>query len=128
VDPLPAPLGNNGGFTQTLALLPGSPAIDSGDDAVCPATDQRGVRRPQGLACDIGSFELVPNLTLTRDSLGVVKLHYEFQASQTNYVEAGANLSSWLILGTGITETNGVFDFIDDASDQMPLRFYSVRP
>ena len=55
-----AALPNHGGFTPTLALLPGSPAIDAGDDAVCPATDQRGVARPQGAACDIGAYEFQP--------------------------------------------------------------------
>ena len=60
-----APLGNYGGPTQTIALLPNSPAIDSADDAVCAATgdgavsglDQRGIARPQGAQCDIGAFE-----------------------------------------------------------------------
>jgi hypothetical protein len=52
------PLADNGGPTLTQALLPGSPAIDSADDAVCPAVDQRGVTRPQGVRCDVGSFEL----------------------------------------------------------------------
>ncbi|MEM7033240.1 MAG: choice-of-anchor Q domain-containing protein [Chloroflexota bacterium] len=56
-DPLLALLGNYGGNTQTAALLPGSPAIDAGDNAVCPATDQRGISRPQNTACDIGAFE-----------------------------------------------------------------------
>jgi beta-glucanase (GH16 family) len=54
------PLADNGGPTLTHALLPGSPAIDAGDDAVCPATDQRGVARPQGASCDVGAFEWVP--------------------------------------------------------------------
>ena len=54
------PLADNGGPTLTHALLPGSPAIDAADDAACPPTDQRGVARPQGPHCDIGSFELVP--------------------------------------------------------------------
>jgi hypothetical protein len=64
-DPKLGPLGSNGGPTQTMALLSSSPAIDAGDPA-CPAagtdegTDQRGVTRPQGPACDIGAFELVP--------------------------------------------------------------------
>jgi hypothetical protein len=53
-------LPNHGGFTPTLALLPGSPAIDAGDSAACPATDQRGVARPQGAACDIGAYEFQP--------------------------------------------------------------------
>lgn len=56
-DPLLGPLQNNGGFTSTHALLAGSPAVDAGDDVNCPATDQRGVTRPQGIACDIGAYE-----------------------------------------------------------------------
>jgi hypothetical protein len=58
-DPKLGPLADNGGLTQTQALLPGSPAIDAGStDCPPPATDQRGVSRPQGPACDIGAFEL----------------------------------------------------------------------
>jgi predicted outer membrane repeat protein len=57
-DPLLGPLQDNGGPTQTHALLPGSPAIDAALLANCPATDQRGVSRPQGPGCDIGAFEL----------------------------------------------------------------------
>jgi predicted outer membrane repeat protein len=59
-DPLldPAGLQDNGGPTKTIALQPGSPAIDTAVDANCPATDQRGVSRPQGAHCDIGAFEL----------------------------------------------------------------------
>jgi Zn-dependent metalloprotease len=58
--PLNAKLGNlldNGGGMLTHALLPGSPAINTGDPATCAITDQRGVTRPQGAACDIGAFE-----------------------------------------------------------------------
>lgn len=54
------PLQANGGPTLTHALLDGSPAIDAGDAANCPATDQRGVARPQGPGCDIGAFEWQP--------------------------------------------------------------------
>jgi beta-glucanase (GH16 family) len=54
------PLSDNGGATPTHALLPGSPAIDAADAALCPATDQRGVARPQGPACDAGAFERTP--------------------------------------------------------------------
>jgi len=56
-DALIAPLANNGGPTWTHALLPGSPALNAADDAACSATDQRGVARPQGAHCDIGSYE-----------------------------------------------------------------------
>jgi Divergent InlB B-repeat domain len=56
-NPLLAPLANNGGPTQTRALLPGSPAVDKYTGAECPSTDQRAYKRPAGLACDIGAFE-----------------------------------------------------------------------
>jgi hypothetical protein len=52
-----APLSNNGGPTRTVALLAGSPAIDAGLAEECPGKDQRGISRPQGSACDMGSFE-----------------------------------------------------------------------
>jgi len=50
-------LADNGGPTHTMALLPGSLAIDAaiGD---CPAADQRGITRPQAAACDAGAYEL----------------------------------------------------------------------
>ncbi len=57
-DPLLGPLAGNGGPTATHALLAGSPALDAADAAACAATDQRGVARPQGAGCDVGSFEL----------------------------------------------------------------------
>ena len=52
INPLLGPLANNGGSTQTMALLTGSPAIDKGAAAVDPIsslaiiTDQRGLVRP----------------------------------------------------------------------------------
>lgn len=60
IDPLLQPLAENGGPTETMALGPRSPALDvvPSNGADCPATDQRGVRRPQGAACDIGAFEV----------------------------------------------------------------------
>lgn len=57
-DPVLGPLQDNGGATFTQALLSGSPAIDAGDCSAGTITiDQRSVSRPQGAACDIGSFE-----------------------------------------------------------------------
>jgi predicted outer membrane repeat protein len=57
------PIGNNGGPTQTIPLLSGSPAIAAADPATCAATgpgkvasvDQRGFPRPA--ACSIGAYE-----------------------------------------------------------------------
>ena len=58
-DPQLGPLQNNGGFTLTTAVLPGSPAIDAGT-ANGNTTDQRGTgfQRVIGAAADIGAFEL----------------------------------------------------------------------
>lgn len=56
-NPMLGPLANYGGPTETQALLPGSPAINTGDNAGCPPADQRGVSRPWGIACDIGAYE-----------------------------------------------------------------------
>ncbi len=63
VDPMLGSLDYHGGDTRTVALLDGSPALDVGGstdiDGNVVSTDQRGVTRPQGEGCDIGSFELV---------------------------------------------------------------------
>jgi hypothetical protein len=74
-DPLLGPLQNNGGSTWTMALLPGSPAIDSGNPSGCTDfpdsnlahgnilhIDQRGDHRPGDpkltTGCDRGAYEL----------------------------------------------------------------------
>ena len=73
-DPL---LGGLTGSPAHFPLLPGSPAIDAGDNSLCPATDQRGAARPfdgdgDGTAtCDLGSYELdtvAPPITPTPTS------------------------------------------------------------
>jgi predicted outer membrane repeat protein len=65
LDPLLGSLANNGGPTQTLLPATGSPLIDAIAAAACqsgPAagvtTDQRGIVRPQGPGCEIGSVEI----------------------------------------------------------------------
>lgn len=78
-NPMLGPLLNNGGPTQTMLPNPGSPALDgyaptggscgSFADPVTGATtnfttDQRGVLRPQGAACDIGAVEVSLPLTI----------------------------------------------------------------
>lgn len=81
-DPLLGPLANNGGPTFTHALLAGSPALDAG--AACAAADQRGTVRPQGVACDIGAYELAavvtvaPVITSAPPPAGTLGIPYNF--------------------------------------------------
>lgn len=60
-DPLLGELADNGGDTQTMMLLPGSPALDQIPGAngcgVGVTTDQRVVIRPINTLCDIGAVE-----------------------------------------------------------------------
>jgi hypothetical protein len=59
VDPKLGPLEDNGGPTPTMALLPGSPAIDAGANPLGLTSDQRGYSpRVVGAAADIGAYEL----------------------------------------------------------------------
>jgi hypothetical protein len=60
VDPKLGPLQDNGGPTMTMALLPGSPAIDAGVPVDGITTDQRGISRTDFGPPDIGAFEFAP--------------------------------------------------------------------
>jgi CSLREA domain-containing protein len=67
LDPQLRSLAANGGPVETRAPARGSPAIDAvpASGAGCPATDARGVPRPQGGACDTGAYEVAPPLAST---------------------------------------------------------------
>ena len=78
LNPLLGPLANNGGPTQTMALLPGSPAIDAGSNALAVdassnplTTDQRGAGCPRVVngTVDIGAFEFSLSQTISFGSL-----------------------------------------------------------
>lgn len=45
------------GLEYGMTPLPGSPAIDSGDNSVCPPDDYLGSPRPAGAACNRGAYE-----------------------------------------------------------------------
>lgn len=66
-DPKLMPLADNDGYTQTMALLPDSPARNQGDATICSTApvsglDQRGM--PRDTPCDIGAYEAVGSSTL----------------------------------------------------------------
>jgi hypothetical protein len=120
-DPLLGPLAVTApGTTATHALLPGSPAIDRvpAAGAGCPATDQRGVARPQGPGCDSGAFELVPPAPSPSPNTFTVTLSisgggtttpapgtYTYEAGTTQPLAATANAGT---IFTGWT-VDGVF-------------------
>lgn len=74
LDPLLAPIANNGGATQTYALLSGSPAVNAGSNALAAGltTDQRGAGFPRivNTIVDIGSFESAFGPTAASVSIG----------------------------------------------------------
>jgi len=84
VNPLLGPLQDNGGASagvplaqhvlQTMALLPGSPAIDAGDNTNAPAYDQRGPGFPRIVngTIDIGAFEVQSGSSTQASNLTVV--------------------------------------------------------
>jgi len=111
-DPKLGALGYNGGFTKTIPLLVGSSAIDTGNDTFCPATDQRGVARPQGAHCDIGAYELdttAPMVTsITRfnpnpTNLANVDFTVTFSEAVTGVDASDFSLSTTGISGATIT-------------------------
>lgn len=77
LDPMLQELAYNGGITKTHALLPGSPALDSGASAMIEGSvltsDQRGYLRPSDISsipnivdgCDIGAYEAIGNLVIS---------------------------------------------------------------
>ncbi len=69
-DPKLVALADNGGPTETIDLGKGSAAIDAGGTG-CRPTDQRGLPRPSGAACDIGAYEVTPPTVTSLASSGI---------------------------------------------------------
>jgi CSLREA domain-containing protein len=146
VSPLNAklgPLANNGGLTQTMALLIGSPAIDKGKSfGPTPDTDQRGLPRPVndpaiqnasgGDGSDIGAFEvqtLTPTLQFSSAAFSVnenagtaiitvTRANDLSVAATVNYATSNGTATA----GTDYTATSGTLSFaIGDTSKTFPI-------
>jgi hypothetical protein len=72
VNILLGPLESDGQYSLHYKLLRDSPAIDAAAGADCPPSDQRGVNRPQGSACDIGAIEVTSDDLMYRIGLPLV--------------------------------------------------------
>jgi hypothetical protein len=130
LDPKLAPLADNGGPTFTLALLPGSPAIDAGTATDVPLIDQRGVPRPQGAGVDIGAFEYQYIIPLISD-LGFQGPDFWLRCcglpGRTYTVQVSTNLLDWSDLNSFTSDTNGLFDYVDAAQTNHDKRFYRLK-
>jgi hypothetical protein len=128
-DPKLGPLANNGGPTLTLALLPGSPAIDAGDTALAPATDQRGFPRPASLAADLGAFEygsVMPTISVGRTNATALNIQGTGNAGRSCRLLSSTDLASWVSIATNQLGTNGTILFHDDCSPGGACRFYRL--
>jgi hypothetical protein len=104
-DPMLDSLADNGGSTETMALGAGSPAIDSGDDTNCPATDQRGVTRPQGSHCDVGAYEYDGLESVVKVVLGTSEVDSYVLAPQESIRDSYAGINNGPVK---IVNTHGV--------------------
>ncbi len=136
VDPLLAPLANNGGPTLTMALMTNSPAIDAGDPAFSPppATDQRGFPRVAGARVDVGAFEfgaaaaVTPAVITSVTSIGAggVQLGISGGSNLTYSVWASSNLVNWVKVGS-TTQTNAGQYIYSEPGQMYQRRFYQIR-
>ena len=115
-DPQLAVLSDQGNNRWVHALLPSSPAIDTGEAVGCPAADQRGVMRPQdgdgdGTAvCDIGAYELahiaVADVIVSGPLAGFVNSNYTFEATIDPLTARQPVTYTWTTAGqTAVTHT-----------------------
>jgi hypothetical protein len=120
------PLADNGGPTLTMALLPGSPAIDAGNTSLAPATDQRGVPRPFSLAADIGAFEFWPTLRASPTGSDGIAVLASGISGQTCRLLASSDFLNWMPLATNQIGTNGTALFYDNYAPGSASRFYRL--
>lgn len=125
------PLQDNGGPTLTMALGPGSAALDQvpATGSACPATDQRGASRPQGSACDIGAFELAaPTVTIATPAAGGIYPQGASVASAYSCEEGGIASAIASCTGTAAegqaidTGSPGTKTFTATATDKAGVR------
>ncbi len=119
--PLLGALGANGGATQTQLPASNSPAINAALGA-CTGTDQRGVSRPRGAACDLGAVELpvvtFNPLTYTpADAAGTQTITANLDAAVPFAQTVSYTLANGTALaGTDYSGTGGTFSFASNTT------------
>ncbi|QDU51944.1 choice-of-anchor Q domain-containing protein [Gimesia panareensis] len=100
IDPFLSPLQDNGGPTFTHALLPGSLAIDAGDNTDGVDIDQRGALRPTDTTSDIGAYEIVtPTISITdvsqvETNSGTTEFEFVVSLSNANVDEVSVDFET----------------------------------
>jgi hypothetical protein len=130
-DPKLGPLADNGGPTLTMALLPGSPAIDAGSAVGAPATDQRGVPRPQDAGVDIGAFEYLVSPVFTGMTVqSATNCQMQLCGLTPNpalTLQVSTNLLNWRDVTNFMAGPNGVFQCVDPVPGDAQARFYRLK-
>ena len=131
-DPKLGPLADNGGPTLTMALLPGSPAIDDGTALGAATTDQRGVSRPQGPGVDMGAFEYLDSpifmdATMIRSATNCQMQLSGLTPNPALTLQVSTNLLNWWDATNFMAGSNGVFQFTKSFHRDEPMRFYRLK-
>jgi hypothetical protein len=125
------PLANNGGPTPTMSLSLDSPALDAGDTASAPPTDQRGFPRPVGAKPDIGAYELcyLPVLEMQHISDDGLSVVIRGTNGLTCQLLTSTDFLGWQPFSTNQIVTNEMMVCPGIGSVTEALRFYrAVAP
>jgi hypothetical protein len=120
-------LDNYGGSTLTIGLLPGSPAIDAGNNSLAPPVDQRHIARPFGAAADLGAYEYATLLQIRRGAAnGVELVVLDALPGQPCRLLSATALPDWSCIGTNWVEASGKTTFQHGCEVAEPQRFFKV--
>jgi len=125
-DPLLGPLADNGGFSRTHALLPGSPAIDAAVWSTA-VEDQRSFSRTfaGNAAADVGAFEVAP--LVFDDTLGVDRFRLQLNAA-ADMIELRNDNDGSLLAQSPRAATTGVVLSGLDGGDTLTVDFAHGDP
>jgi hypothetical protein len=128
-DAMLGPLADNGGPTLTMALLPGSPALDAIPPSMTTTPfDQRGMARPVGTGADIGAFELgpptAPRLSIARRG-AAVSIQFNGEAGHVYRLLRSPDLRTWTSTDSQSATANGWMEFTIATQGASPA-FYRI--
>lgn len=118
-------LMNNGGPTETMALLDDSPAIDRVPASAAPPIDQRGIARPLGLQADSGAVERTSPLRLTIEKTSTaITVSFRVEAGNVYRLQRSESFSAWTDILTNMPLNNATLRIELPSTEQS--EFYRV--